>query len=119
MKFLSVVLLHIVFGVFYGPSNSDIKYIEEPYKSLEKLHLLSERVKIILMGDFNFPDIEWNLTAHCRICAPLQHMWNDWKGSFMRVAQNNISSTKIKPRRNVLWITSEILKLVRKPKRLW
>ena len=46
-------------------------------------------------------------------------MWNDWKGSFMRVAQNNISSTKIKPRRNVLWITSEILKLFRKPKRLW
>jgi len=102
VKFLSVVLLHIVFGVFYGPPNSDIgppnsdiKYLEETYQSLEKLHLLSERVKIILTGDFNFPDIEWNLKA------PLQHMWNDWKGSFTRVAQNNMSSTKIKPRRNV------------------
>ena len=51
------------FGVFYRPPNSDIKYLEELYKSLEKVHLLSERVKIILTGDFNFPDIDWNLTA--------------------------------------------------------
>ena len=50
-------------GVFYRPPNSDIKYLEELYKSLEKVHSLSERVKIILTGDFNFPDIDWNLTA--------------------------------------------------------
>ena len=51
------------FGVFYRPPNSDIEYLEELYKSLEKVHLLSERVKIILTGDFNFPGIDWNLTA--------------------------------------------------------
>ena len=37
-------------------------------------------------------------------------MWSDWKGLFMRAVQNNISS-KIKPRKNVPWITSEIRKL--------
>ena len=45
------------------PVKEDIEYLEELYKSLEKVHLLSERVKIILTGDFNFPDIDWNLTA--------------------------------------------------------
>ena len=38
-------------------------------------------------------------------------MWDDWKGLFMRVVQNNISSTQIKPRRNDPWITSEIRKI--------
>ena len=37
----------------------------------------------------------------------------------MQAVQNNISSKKIKPRRNVAWITSEIRKLFRKRKRLW
>ena len=46
-------------------------------------------------------------------------VWNDWKGLFMRAVQNNISSKKIKPRRNVPWITSEIRILFRKRKRLW
>ena len=45
-------------------------------------------------------------------------MWNGWKGLFMQAVQNNISSKKIKPRRNVPWITSEIRKLFRKRKRL-
>ena len=53
----------IFFWSILQAPNSDIKYLEELYKSLEKVHLLSVKVKIILTGDFNFPDIDWNLTA--------------------------------------------------------
>ena len=46
----------IVFGVFYRPPSSDSKCLEILQRNLESLSHLSN---IILVGDFNFKDIDW------------------------------------------------------------
>ena len=45
-----------VFGVFYRPPSSDSKCLEILQRNLESLSHLSN---IILVGDFNFKDIDW------------------------------------------------------------
>lgn len=45
-----------VFGVFFRPPSSDSKCLEILQRNLESLSHLS---KIILVGDFNFKDIDW------------------------------------------------------------
>lgn len=45
-----------VFGVFYRPPSSDLKCLEILQRNLESLSHLSN---IILVGDFNFKDIDW------------------------------------------------------------
>ena len=50
-------------GVFYRPPNNDLKCLQELAKSLEKLEDLSNRYRVLLLGDFNLPDIDWNVIS--------------------------------------------------------
>ncbi|PKU45296.1 rna-directed dna polymerase from mobile element jockey-like [Limosa lapponica baueri] len=43
-------------GVYYRPPNQDIEVDETFYQQLEKL---SQSLPLVLVGDFNFPDICW------------------------------------------------------------
>ena len=46
-----------VFGVFYRPSSSDSKCLEILQKNFE---LLASQAEVILVGDFNLKDVDWN-----------------------------------------------------------
>ena len=48
-------------GVFYRPPSSDLTYLEGLAKSLDKVSLISEHANILLLGDFNLSDIDWDL----------------------------------------------------------
>ena len=50
-------------GVFYRPPNNDLKCLQELAKSLEKLEDLSNRSRVLLLGDFNLPDIDWSVIS--------------------------------------------------------
>ena len=208
-------------GVFYRPPNNDLKCLQELAKSLEKLEDLSNRSRVLLLGDFNLPDIDWNVisplhpsqlsdffcdcivnqfcltqvvdspthsdsildliltdspenimdinigeclgssdhniinfTLVTQVTRPLQpsklvynyknanwdcfrtelssapwdsvfadnntdNIWERWKHLFFKAVRNNIPSKRIKPRKNVPWITSHIRRLFHKRKRLW
>ena len=45
-------------GVFYRPPSSDMNYLEGLKRSLEKVTVVSDHTNIVLLGDFNFPDID-------------------------------------------------------------
>ena len=47
-------------GVFYRPPDTDLNYLTELTNSLEKL---PPSCKILLLGDFNLPNIEWTLVS--------------------------------------------------------
>ena len=47
-------------GVFYRPPDTDLIYLTELTNSLEKL---PPSCKILLLGDFNLPNIEWTLVS--------------------------------------------------------
>ena len=47
-------------GVFYQPPDTDLNYLTELTNLLEKLPPLC---KILLLGDFNLPNIEWTLVS--------------------------------------------------------
>ena len=49
--------------VFYCPPSSDLTYLEELAKSLDKVSLISEHANILLLGNFNLPDIDWDLIS--------------------------------------------------------
>ena len=51
------------FGVFYRPPSRDLTYLEVLAKSLDKVSLISEHANILLFGDFNLPDIDWDLIS--------------------------------------------------------
>ena len=46
---------------FYRPSNNDLKCLQELAKSLEKLEDLSNISRVLLLGDFNLPDMDWSV----------------------------------------------------------
>ena len=46
-----------VFGVFYRPPSSDTKCLEALQRNLE---LQAPQAELILVGDFNLKDVEWN-----------------------------------------------------------
>ena len=48
-------------GVFYRPPSSDMNYLEGLKRSLEKVTVVCDHTNIVLLGDFNFPDIDWDL----------------------------------------------------------
>ena len=50
-------------GVFYRPPSSDLTYLEGLARSLDKVSLISEHANILLLGDFNLPDIDWDLIS--------------------------------------------------------
>ena len=51
----------ITFCVTYVPPNSTADYYDSLFNFLLHLHHISD--KIIIIGDFNFPDIDWDLLS--------------------------------------------------------
>ena len=49
--------------VFYRPPSSDLTYLEVLARSSDKVSLISEHANILLCGDFNLPDIDWDLIS--------------------------------------------------------
>ena len=47
-------------GVFYRPPSSDIDYLKEFERSLSLIELSDNNVSILLLGDFNLPQIVWS-----------------------------------------------------------
>ena len=60
-------------GVFYRPPSSDMNYQEGLKRSLEKVAVVSDHTNIVLLGDFNFPDIDWDL-----ICPSQPNVLSDY-----------------------------------------
>ena len=60
-------------GVFYRPPSSDMNYLEGLKRSLEKVTVVSDHTNIVLLGDFNFPDIDWDL-----ICPSQPNVLSDY-----------------------------------------
>ena len=60
-------------GVFYRPPSSDMNYLEGLKRSLETVTVVSDHTKIVLLGDFNFPDIDWDL-----ICPSQPNVSSDY-----------------------------------------
>lgn len=57
--FVDVLFSHnrkVTLGVFYRPPNNEIKPIEDLQAVLQEL----SRNKLILLGDFNLPEIDWS-----------------------------------------------------------
>lgn len=52
----------IYFRSFYRPKASDTKSLQELQTSLLKMGLNLHKNSVILAGDFNAPDIDWNNT---------------------------------------------------------
>ena len=51
---------HMYIGSFYRPPNSNIETLKELEKSIINLPKNSDNQHIVLGGDFNLPDINWN-----------------------------------------------------------
>ena len=49
--------------VIFGPPSSNLTYLEGLAKSLDKVSLISEHANILLLGEFNLPDIDWDLIS--------------------------------------------------------
>lgn len=49
--------------IFYRPASSDMAYLSKLVQSLEKLPSLCN---ILLLGDFNLPNIDWNFASPCQ-----------------------------------------------------
>ena len=47
----------VLVGVFYRPPSSDIDYLKEFERSLSLIELSDNNVSILLLGDFNLPQI--------------------------------------------------------------
>ena len=60
-------------GVFYRPPSSNMNYLEGLKRSLEKVTVVSDHTNIVLLGDFNFPDIDWDL-----ICPSQPYVLSDY-----------------------------------------
>ena len=50
----------IYFGSYYRPNISDMENIDELNTSLLKMGSTSHKNNVILAGDFNAPDVDWN-----------------------------------------------------------
>ena len=50
-------------GIFYRPPSSDMAYLAKLVQLLEKLPSLCS---ILLLGDFNLPNIDWNFVSPCQ-----------------------------------------------------
>ena len=46
-------------------------------------------------------------------------VWDAWKILFFQAVERNIPSKQLKPQRNPPWLNAELLKLIRKKRRLW
>lgn len=53
-------LLNILIGVYYHSPSSDMAYLTKLVQSLEKF---PPSCNILLLGDFNLPNVNWNLVA--------------------------------------------------------
>jgi hypothetical protein len=50
--------MKFILGVFYRPPNSDVDTLIELRNSLDRLE---ESCQLVLVGDFNLPDIDWSM----------------------------------------------------------
>ena len=50
-----------------------MNYLEGLKRSLEKVTVVSDHTNIVLLGDFNFPDIDWDL-----ICPSQPNVLSDY-----------------------------------------
>ena len=77
---------------------------------------------------YNYKNANWDCFRTELYSAPwdsvfadnnIDNIWERWKHLFFKAVRNNIPSKRIKPRKNVPWITSHIRRLFHKRKRLW
>ena len=50
----------VLVGVFYRPPSSDIDYLKELERSLSLIERTGNNLSILLLGDFNLPQIVWS-----------------------------------------------------------
>ena len=210
----------VLVGVFYRPPSSDIDYLKELERSLSLIERSGNNLNILLLGDFNLPQIVWftpsptcpdslsstfcaiiadyflnqlvlqptreqnildlvfitapELVKDLEICQPVggsdhcsieftlklkfqrperscrfvynyraadwlglredfcnlqwdcsylmetvDDVWDAWKILFFQAVERNVPSKQLKPQRNAPWLNAELLKLIRKKRRLW
>jgi len=52
-------------GVFYRPPSSDVVYLYELQKSLSLFDRSGTNLPLLLLGDFNLPNITWGEVPKC------------------------------------------------------
>lgn len=56
-------LTNLLVGVFYRPPSTDQTYLQELEKSLALVERNGSNLTTVLLGDFNFPGIDWTLPS--------------------------------------------------------
>ena len=56
-------------GVFYRPPSTDVSYIQELEKSLSLIEGNENNSIVILLGDFNLPNIDWCAPSPSALCS--------------------------------------------------
>ena len=53
----------MLLGTFYRPNQNDLTNLHELRKSLQNIGSNFDKSNVILAGDFNQPNIDWNLNC--------------------------------------------------------
>ena len=58
----------ILVGVFYRPPSTDLNYMQQLEKSLSMIEGNRNNLTLVLLGDFNFPNINWSALSPSTLC---------------------------------------------------
>lgn len=58
--YVTICFQKIVFGICYRPPNSNGSFCEELHDCLSHISALTPGIPVFLLGDFNFPSIQWS-----------------------------------------------------------
>ena len=56
-------------GVFYRPPSTALNYMQELEKSLSMIEGNGKNLTLVLLGDFNFPNINWSAPSPSTLCS--------------------------------------------------
>ena len=56
-------------GVFYRPPSTDLNCMQELEKSLSLIEGNENNLTVILLGDFNLPNIDWSVSSPSALCS--------------------------------------------------
>ncbi|CAB4025347.1 Hypothetical predicted protein, partial [Paramuricea clavata] len=62
-------LTTMLVGVFYRPPSTDLNYMQELEKSLSMIERNGKNLTLVLLGDFNFPNINWFAPSPSTLCS--------------------------------------------------
>ena len=109
----------ILFAVFYRPPNADESFLADFRYFLDK-YSGTGLTNLVVVGDFNFPNIDWNLGCPTGSDPETVEFCNDkFQDMLFCGIDHHIPQRTLKRRSSPPWIDNETMKLIRKKKKLW